>query len=241
MNKEELLENYFSRILTLDEQKNFDTLLKSDVEFKEDYDFQLDLKNAIKNKERSKLKEKLKSYEVSINKKNKSKFNWNQLSIAASIVLLVSVGWLGYNSLFGLDYDDYYNSNYNQYPNTVVNITRSDSNQSLERKAFVAYESGDIVSAIKYFNELKKDKNLEYLNFYLAQSYLKQDNLSKAIEFFEKNISEGKVFTAESYWYNALAYLKKEDKINAKKYLEKLVTDYEYMNSEAKILLDNIN
>ena len=237
MNKDELLENYFSRELTTEEQISFENLIANDDEFKEDFDFQLDLKEAIKNKERSKLKEKLHSYEASINKKNKGGFNWSQLSIAASIVLLLGIGWIGFKNISGVNYDDYYN----QYPNTVVNITRSDSDQTIERKAFVAYESGDLVSAIKYFNELKRDKSIEYLNFYLGQSYLKQNNFKKAIEYFEQNIEEDKVFVAESHWYIALSYLKNKDKTSAKEHLEKLIADYEYMNSEAKVLLEDIN
>ena len=238
MYKEELLENYFSRKLTAEELKDFNNLIENDAEFREDYDFQLNLKKAIKNKERSKLKQKLEGYEISINKKeNKGSFNWSQLSIAASIVLIIGIGWIGLKSSFGVNYDDYYN----QYPNTVVNITRGDSSQTLERKAFVAYESGDLVSAIKYFNELKSNEDFDYLNFYLAQSYLKQNNLNEAEKYFKQNIAEGKIFIDESHWYLALTYLKNKDKINAKKHLEKLIADSDYMNSEAKTILDDID
>ncbi len=238
MNKEKLLNDYFSRELTLDEKKDFNTLLNNDVEFKEEYDFQLNLKKALKNKERSRLKEKLIGYETSINKKeNRRRFNFNRMSIAASVVFILGIGWIGYKSTSRLGYDDYYN----QYPNTVVNITRSDSDQTLERKAFVAYESGDLVSAIKYFNELKSNEDLDYLSFYLGQSYLKQNDLDNAVEYFEQTIAKDKVFVAESHWYIALAYLKNNDKTNAKKHLEKLIINYSYMNSEAKILLEDIN
>lgn len=242
MDKEELLENHFLGKLTAKEQEYFNSLIEGDAEFKHEYNFQLNLKEAIQNSERSILKSKLKGYEEGIHKKRSKTSLRTILSIAASIMLFIGVGWFGYENLFGSDYSSLFADNYTQYPNTVVNITRGEGgNETLERKAFVAYESGDLDSAINYFNTLNKGGNLDYLNFYLAQAYLKQDKLDEAITYFNKSIAEEQNFKAESHWYISLAYLKKNDETQSKLYLEKLINEYEYMNNEAKALLEELN
>lgn len=242
MDKEELLENHFLGKLNTEEQKYFDSLIENDVEFKKEYDFHLNLKKAIQNSERSVLKGKLKSYEEGMRKKGNKTSLRTLLAIAASVILLISVGWFGYENMFGLNYSDLYADNYSQYPNTVVNITRGDGGtETLERKAFIAYESGDLDAAINYFNQLQEVKGLDYLNFYLGQAYLKQGKSEEALIYFKKSITEEQNFKAESHWYIALAYLKKKDETQAKSYLEKLVDEYEYMNNEAKALLEELN
>ena len=242
MDKEELLENHFLGKLSDKEQKHFDSLLENDIEFKQEYDFHLNLKRAIQNSERSILKGKLKSYEEVMSKKRNKTSLRTFLAIAASVILFIGIGWFGYENMFGSDYSALYADNYSQYPNTVVNITRGEGGaETLERKAFIAYESGDLDAAINYFNQLKEDKDLDYINFYLGQAYLKQSKPEEAIEHFKKCIIEEQNFKAESYWYTALAYLKKKDETQAKFYLEKLIDEYEYMNNEAKALLEELN
>lgn len=243
MDKEELLEGYFLGKLNTQEQKYFNSLIENDLEFKQEYDFHLNLKRAIQNRERSVLKGKLKGYEEGMRKKvNKKTSLRTLLAMAASFILLISIGWFGYENMFGSNYSALYDDNYSQYPNTVINITRGEGDaETLERKAFIAYESGDLDAAINYFNQLKEGKGLDYLNFYLGQAYLKQDKSEQALIYFKKSIAEEQHFKAESHWYIALAYLKKKDKIQAKLYLEKLIDEYEYMNNEAKALLEELN
>ncbi len=104
MDKENLLLRYFSNQLTEDEEKTFHELLKTDVEFKAQFDFEKDLKRVIKKNESENLKVKLVGYEKEINAKDKSnpsKWAFKNWSIAASIALLVGLGWIAYNLLSG--------------------------------------------------------------------------------------------------------------------------------------------
>ncbi len=241
MNNEKLIQRYFLNELSNQEQQEFKMLLKKDKNFKHELTFQKNLQKVIKAEERSKLKAKVREFEQGIDTGNAPTTFWNSWMVAASVLLLIAVGWFSYRSLFSVNYDNLFASNYKEYPNTVYVITRGDSVETLERKAFAAYDSGDQVHAINYFKQLQKNNNLDYLDFYLAQAYLQSDSVQKSIILFEKILENNKLFVGESNWYLALAYLKLGDKINATKYLKKCVADYDYMKEEARKLLDDLD
>ena len=147
--------------------------------------------------------------------------NYRTWAMAASIALLIGLGWLGYNNFVGLDYENLYKENFQQYPNTVYAITRGDNDDnSLERKAFVAYETNENVRAIELFEELLTADNSEKINFYLAQSFLKNEQPKEAISLFKEVISDNGEFAPQALWYAALAYLKSDQKDNAVKTLK---------------------
>ncbi len=235
MNKEDLLYHYFSKSLTPSQETLFYDLLEKDEAFKAQFEFESNLKRVIREDENKKLKTKLQGFEKETTKaKSKSIFNYSNLAIAASIALLI--GWFGYNSFFGTNYNELYESNFENYPNTVYTITRSDTINAIERQAFVAYEAEDYKNAIVYLNQL--DNNVKpYLDFYKAQSYLKLNKTDEAKGYFDKVIAENKVFVAESHWYMSLIYLKEENKTEAKLELKKLIEGYNYSKEKAKALL----
>ncbi len=104
MDKEELLYKFFSNQLTEEQEKTFQQLLETDVEFKAQFEFENDLQRVIKKNQNENLKQKLVGFEKEINTEDRSNFlkwafkNW---SIAASIALLVGLGWIGYNTFSG--------------------------------------------------------------------------------------------------------------------------------------------
>ena len=154
MDKELLLYRYFSDQLTDDEQLLFNDLLEKDLEFKAQFEFENDLKRVINKNQKQNLKQKLIGFEKEIEAKNKSissKPRLKNWSIAASIALLIGLGWIAYSTFSGPDYDNLYVANFETYPNTVYTITRSDADQSLERNAFAAYEASDYEKAAAAF------------------------------------------------------------------------------------------
>ncbi len=244
MEKEQLLYRYFSNDLAPEQEKKFNELLATDLEFKEQFDFEKDLQKVIRNKNAKVLKSKLVGFERDISQDipvrtlPRRKFqNW---AIAASVALLVGLGWFGYNNFLVTDYEDLYNDNFQEYPNTVYAITRGDTVESLERKAFAAYEFGDFEAALADFNKIPDADKQPYLNFYKAQSYLQLGKLAEAKALFEKTISEDTQFAAESHWYLALAYLKEKDKVNAIVHLKQLISEYDYNTEKATALLEEL-
>ncbi|MGB5436784.1 MAG: tetratricopeptide repeat protein [Maribacter sp.] len=243
MDKEELLYKFFSNQLTEEQKKTFHQLLETDVEFKAQFEFENDLKRVIKKNQNENLKHKLIGFEKEINAKDKnnpSKWTFSNWSIAASIALLVGLGWLGYNLMSGPNYSKLYAANFQEYPNTVYTITRGEGEETKEREAFVAYESGDYDTALQNFAQISVD-NKEYLDFYRAQSHLNLNELEDAKKDFQKVIAADTNFVGESYWYLALIYLKEKDKENAVGSLQILTTKYEYNKGKAEALLKELD
>ena len=242
MTNKDLLYHYFSNSLSEDQLLDFNKRLDTDAEFKTEFEFENNLKKAIKQNNSITLKDQLKAFESEISSKetvsDTSKFNWR---IAASIVLFLGAGWFGYNALFGVDYNSLYNSNFNNYPNTEFAITRSDTIDSFERKAFVAYEAQDYNNAILNFTAIADTEQKEYLDFYVAQSYLNSNAPNKAKVLFEKTVAYNKIFVAESHWYLALIAIKLKDKTEAIKQLRILIEDFDYNNAKAEALLKELN
>jgi len=242
MTNEDLLYRFFSNSLTKAEEKQFNELLETDPDFKAQFEFEKNLKRAIKHKESKDLKAKLIGFEKEIKAKGvtntPSSFNWR---IAASIVILLGASWFGYQSFFGVNYGNLYDANYEEYPNTEFAITRSDTIDSPERKAFVAYEAQDYENAVKLFEGLPANLNKPYHDFYKAQSYLKIENISIAKALFKNVINDNLQFAAESHWYIAMIALKEKDKETTKKYLRLLNENYNYNKSKAEALLKELN
>lgn len=244
MDKELLLYNYFSNQLSEAEEQVFNDLLISDADFKAQFDFEKNLKQVIRKNENETLKTRLVGFEKSVAKEatvTKTTSRFRQWSIAASLALLIGLGWFLYNFNSEIDYQELYASNFEEYPNTVYAITRGDeSDNSIERKAFVAYESDDNAQAIVHFNDLKKTMNTENVNFYLAQTYLKNGQPEEAIVLFNEIIKENGEFAPQALWYVALSYLKSDRKDDAVNALKDLTVDGRYKKDAAALLLDQL-
>ncbi|WAC03455.1 hypothetical protein N7U66_08190 [Lacinutrix neustonica] len=238
MTNDDLLYHYFSNTLTEAQTREFNKRLEMDVQFAAAFEFEKNLKRAIIQEANTNLKTRLKGFERDIKseeQRNKTKgFRWK---IVASIVFLVGASWLGYTTFFGVDYNELYVSNFQEYPNTEFAITRSDAIDSPERKAFVAYEAEDYGNAIKNFESIPTVDYKAYHKFYMAQAYLKLEEMDKAKSLLESIVFENEKFIGESQWYLALIALKKKDKREAIQQLRTLTEHYTYNQSKAEALL----
>ncbi|WP_461532898.1 tetratricopeptide repeat protein [Sinomicrobium sp.] len=241
MNREDLLYRYFSHTLSPSQKKALDELLQSDADFRRQFEFEVNLKHAIQKTENEKLKAKLQGFEAEIPNKTKkpSWFNSRNIAIAASVVLLIGVA--GFYHFFGLDHSALYEDNFKTYPNTVYSITRSDSENTVERQAFVAYETEDYGLALEKFKQIPADLRADYIGFYEGQALLNLGRWDEALQHFTDIVENGQSFVAESHWYLSLIYLHQKDKTNAAKHLKTLMANYTYNRDKAKALLDKLN
>lgn len=239
MNAEEWFDTYYLNELTQDELKEFRERLETDVAFREEFEFQENLRKSIKSRERDILKTKLQQHEEARQDGHTS--GWKKWLVAASIIILIGVAGIGYFNRSGPDFDELYTQNYEVYPNTEVNITRGKNNTSLEYRAFVAYERRGYAQAIDFFLELKKGEYPKYVDFYLAQSYLATGDFEKAIAEFDMVIQDNSSFVDESNWYAALSALKLENQAVAKKHLNFLVAKDGYKTGQARAILQKLD
>ena len=242
MEKETLLYKYFKNSLSQDEQVIFDKLLAKDDDFRKQLEFEENVKRVIVEREKGHLKKKLQGFEAQRPQTghNRNKY-WKPLQIAASVAILFVAGWYLYTSSSSASPEELYASNYEIYPNTVYSITRGDSkDNSLERKAFEAYEGNNPKTAIVRFEELAARSGLDYIDFYLAQANLADGQFQKALDLFENIIKEQTDFKTESYWYAALANIKLGNEDRAISHLNKLIIEGYYKKVEAKELLEEL-
>ncbi|MEE9362779.1 MAG: hypothetical protein V3U92_09290 [Cellulophaga sp.] len=242
MEKEELIQDYFLGNLSSSNLELFHKYLEEDEKFKAQFEYEKSVQKVIVTKEKKVLKSKLEEFDKEFKISNRKKsFVWKPLSIAATVAVLFTLSWFVYTTYFSLDTEKLYAANYEKYPNTIYSITRGGAiDNSLERKAFQAYEFNHDVKAVELFEKLKKNKDPEYLDFYLAQSYLNSNKTIKAILIFEEIVLYEKEFKTESLWYLSLAYLKNGKLDQTKQTLRKLLKDGSYKKNEAKVLLEKL-
>jgi len=244
MEKEELIEKYFLDELDANQRSELFALMEKDPVLKEQFEFEQKVQRASKLNERAAVKDRLKTFESELEERPPArKVPWRRMGIAATIALLLGLG--GYWYIFNREanFKELYAANYENYPNTVHPITRGDGNNSLERRAFVAYESGQYKEAISLFKELAGETgtHLGYVNFYLAQCYLQTEDLDAAILILEDEINiENRKFHYESIWYLALAHIWNENPEKARGYLNVLDIQEGYKTEEARLLLKKL-
>lgn len=236
MESERLIAKYFQGQLTAEEKIQFDELMNSNPEFREQVIFEQKLKKSLFQQEHSNLKNQLKSIENTLApKKNKTKW----YLIAASIVVFISFGlfWT-FNSKSPEKLFDTY---YTVASNTSHPIVRDNSVSDALTKAFMAYESEQYSEAQTLFSHLYNTSQNSELLFYEAICYLEMDKTQLAVETFLKHKAFNDRLASKSNWYLALTYLKMENVELARKTLEEIVSNNSnYRFKEAKELLSKL-
>lgn len=237
MNKEELIEGYFSGQLTNEEFSDLKTLLEEDAEFRSEFHHQLEIQQTISQDKSAFLKDRF----AALDRKTEAKTKWYQY--AATVAILIGVG-LGYIFFSGqTDYQDLYTDNFEAYPNVVAPTVRgdSDSDNGDMESAFRYYDSEDYTKAAELFGELYKDTQEDYAYFYEAVSLMAAGQTDKAVS----NLEQQQWAAAEKYqtiaeWYVALGYLKLENKEKAIIYLEKVANSAEPIANQAQEILKKL-
>lgn len=100
------------------------------------------------------------------------------------------------------------------------------------RKAMSLYQSNRYAEAIAEFQTvLQQEPGNPAANFYSGVSSLALKNPDEALKYFKKTDNKSNQYYEATLWYEALSYLNKEDKKQAKNLLEKVVK----LNGEYRI------
>lgn len=239
MKQEDLIEKYIENRLSLEEKLTFDELFKNDMAFKKEVALHVDLKKAIEGEDDANFKNLIYDLERQVNNSTKKR-SYGKWLAAASIILLLGISYF-FNMGQKLSTDELFIQNFEPYRNVILPIERSSEQQDKKALAFIAYEKGEYETAITLFSSLYVVTKEPYYLFYKANALLKLERAKEAVPLLLAHLKTKDTLTEKTNWYLALAYLKINDKSNAKKSLKKVIINGKYKTKEAKKLLKEID
>lgn len=235
MNKEELIERYFSNQLSENEFQQLELLLQEDAELRKNFYNELKIKQAITQEKHESLKERLQKLE----KKPTSKKSW--YLYAAAVAILIVISSLFYNLPTN---DQLYAENFEAYPNVINLPTRSEVDpENKEIEAFRLYDAEEFNKAAVAFQDLYDKKEKDYLRFYQGVSLIANNNTIEGIEVLEDYDwkAQQNNFTIPAFWYVGLAYLKLGKTSEARNYFKKVVQSDNPLKNQAQGLLEKLD
>ncbi len=201
---EELIDRYFGRALSDDEQQQLGLLLEKDEAFRKEWEFRLQLQAAIQHKERTALKDMVAGFEQSRRKP------YHKIAFAAASLIIVA-GFVAWLLLSGRpDGEKLYLAYFEPFPNTVMPSVRGSNGVSPAYEAFRMYEAGNYPIAATLFANIRLKESSDYAVFYEGISYMASGEDDKAVALFELHtLKDGKTpFESYRKWYLALIYLR---------------------------------
>ncbi len=245
MKKENLIDKYFTDMLSHEERILFDKLLQNDQEFKEEFVFQKELRQSIAHQQRETIKKKLQGFEDNLNRKKVIPFKY--WLAAASIILILSLGYFAFSKYNASQPEKLFTSNFAPYENVVHPTVRNANDESIESKAFSAYDNGSYYKAINLFNSVE-NKEADYIRFYKAMSFLALGKNQESIDLLlplatTPDTSSAKYkWHAKSNWYLGLAFLNNNETDRAKSQFNVVINhpDCDFKKEEAKEIMSRL-
>lgn len=238
-------DRYLNNELSEEELKFFEEQLKSDTDFKEDFDIYVALESSLISKfeneeEALALRKTLTDLGTQFIKKggnNKketkviSLFRYKNLMVAASIALLIGFFLFKNGSPV---YDDF------AQHNPLELVVRGDNNEAVS-KAEAAFNAKNYEEALKQLTILAGNyPNDAEISLYLGISHLELNHYSEAETIFN-TVSEGNsALATKAVWYKALTFLKQK-KLNECKEVLKTIPESAEEYPQAKRLLKKLS
>jgi hypothetical protein len=205
MDIDNLLDGYFEGSLTPEEQAYLEILLQNNQELVQELALRKKLQAAIHLSERATIKRIFKN---ATTKPNRAKLLFLRLSVAAAILCFLIAGWFFINQQS--NNKSWYAAYYETYPNIIAPVTRSENFgvDSIEEKAFKAYDNKLFAEAYLYFETILNTRQKEYALFYMACCAMEQNEEAKALSLFLSKSWEKSIFIHDVWWYKSLCLLK---------------------------------
>ena len=213
MKNHDLIDRYFENSLSPKEQELFNDLLQNNSEFKTVFRLGAFQRENISQKQQEDLKSTLIEIESRSQKSSMLMLIPKKWMVAASLLILTSLGIWGVQSTYFPSNEAIYANYFEPSRNTVQPIVRGENLNTIEYRAFVAYEAQNYHKAINLFNSVQ-NPNEAYINFYIGISYLAINKPEEAIEVLKPISKQTKLegqqegFNKKAQWYLALTYVK---------------------------------
>ncbi|WP_166963962.1 tetratricopeptide repeat protein [Yeosuana marina] len=234
-----LIEKYFNNTLNEKELDEFNSLYKTNSNFKSEVEFIKNLKKVTEHQDNENFKKQLQSYDKALSNKHKKK-TWLKplMASAAIIAVIICISFIFNNSI---NEDALFSSYFEPSKNVTFPIVRSDTNVGLQNDAFIAYSENNFETALNLFESSYKNTNNSELLFYEGNALLALGKTNDAILKFKEHLNYSDRLSNRTHWYLALAYVKNKDLRNAKLQLQLLLKSKEsFKNKETKQLLEKI-
>ncbi len=202
--------------------------------------FEADVNQAIRFSKQKELLAEIKGFELAeaevptpTNSKQQLHRTW--WTMAAGIAILLSAAWFLWDGERenAMTNEELFAEYFEPYPANMVK--RGGEVDSL-MMGYLAYESGDYVTAIEIF-EVQTDTISQ---FFLGVSYLGIGEVHKAIETLKKYEVVAVVLKDQSLWYRALSHIKLDNKSEAIDLLEKIKSSNPSIQIKPRILIDKL-
>lgn len=245
MESNELLDRFFKGSLTADEKLMLKDLLRSDAEFREEFELQQSIREAVIRSKHTELKAFLGEVEgelasgQKVQKIHPYSYLWK---VAAGLALLVAATLLILNLTENRDSApamDSFLAYYTAYPNVVSPITRGEelNPEDLEKAAFIAYENKNYSLSDSLFTKILSYQT-DYIQFYKGIAKFELGQYDSAIHYFDNYLySDGTQLRDQAKWYMALAYLVKGDTLKGKEEMIRLRKSSGYKMDEVESIL----
>jgi len=239
IDKQALLDAFFSGRLDDTERKRFEEYLEEDVAFREAYEFQTDVKKALQHQDIAAFRDQLNSIEAGRTvKQSDSRKLWIWLSAAS--VLLVA-GYLVYSTVWRIESEkDLFQQYFDVQANIHYPITRSAQEPSLEYQVFIAYESQNWPLAQSLLDSAMSVDHRPEFALYLANVYMVQRRFDQAIPLLEHYLKSGDMYSDRALWFLALSHLALDQKDRSIEYLNEMVRLQSYPHEQATELLSKL-
>ena len=230
---------YLQGKMSAEEAAAFEKNLKTDPQFREEFDFNKDLLESMRIHYKSVLKDKLVSLEKPAEgsqKKGGQRRFFQITSIAAAVALMIA---LTYGLLFNpVDPQAIFDQYYSPYYNVLDGTERSAGNVSGDL-AMRLYEQQQYEEALLVFREaIRQNPDNTSLSFYKALSHLSVEQADSAIVDLNQVVNEPEDQLQEpARWYLGLAYLQRGDVGQAKEIFTTIeAADDSYSERASEIL-----
>jgi tetratricopeptide (TPR) repeat protein len=242
MDKDELLEKYFSNSLGIDEKQQLGDVLANDAVFAARFEDEKKIQAAIYLHHKQHIKQQLQTFEqkeIPVKKILTTRF----LVAAASVLIIGSI--VAFYFYTKPNYQQLYAAYYTTMPNTIAPIVRGGDttakNDTLYQ-AFYAYEQGNFASAVTAFNKLQQyPAYKEAAFFYKAICLMELQQYPLAIEVFKQTKpSINYNFTEAAQWYTALCYLQLHEVATTKQLLQNLANGNSVFAKQSRELLNEL-
>lgn len=210
--KELLIEAYFTKTLTTNQQKQLEWLLQNDPVFSEAFNFEKEIRDTVIYNERQALKERFRTLDKQQLKPVRKQARW--WYAAASILVLIGATWFFLDNQYEATTEKLYTQYMEPYPNVVTPMVRGDnSTNEIISEALMLYDKREYRESEVLLQQAYNDQPNDHTAFYLAICQLILQKPREALTLLEsRDWKDASYFSPGVVnWYCGLAYLQLGD------------------------------